>query len=70
MSQEDVEEYNIRKYPFFTMMHINPTNINPSPVRMSIKRPSEFIDPNVLSVIKEPKGKILQLKDQKQKTQG
>jgi hypothetical protein len=52
------------------MLNLNPTNINASPVRLSLKRPSEFKNPHSLTVVKEKPDKFAILKPLKQKTRG
>lgn len=46
------------KYPFVTMVHLNRYDINPSPIRMAIKRPSEFANPRNLNLKKEVISKV------------
>lgn len=66
--EEDAET--LHNYPFLSMLKMSIQETNPSPVRLSIKRPSDFTNPKRLDVIKLKATRVDQLKPLREQTKG
>lgn len=60
----------MHKYPFLSMLKLSTQETNLSPVRLSIKRPTEFTNPQRLNVLKVKVTKAEQLKPFREQTKG
>ena len=51
LSNQEEEERSVHDYPFFSMLNLGKANVNPTPYRMQLKRPSEFKNPFSMSAV-------------------